>query len=424
MGAVIVVGAQWGDEGKGKIVDLYSRNADLVVRYGGGANAGHTLVVDGQQLVTHLMPAGALQPGTQLVLGHGTVIDPAVLLEEIDALDVRGLFSSQRLTISERAHLVLPHHMLVDELRDQRAGSLGTTKRGIGPAYEDKVARCGLRVGDLLNEQRFRRKLTTALDWWRPTIEALGGTPPTEAATVERYLECGKRLAPYVGDAAGIVWNALQQGRRILLEGAQGTLLDVDSGTYPFVTSSSTVSGGACSGVGIGPTCIDAVVGIAKAYTTRVGNGPFPTELDDDAGQALREAGSEFGATTGRPRRCGWLDLPALRHAVRINGLSGIALTKIDVLTGLDEIKVCTGYRFDGKVLDVPPFDDLDEVEPVYASLPGWTEPLDACRRFEDLPERVREYVHYIEQAIECPAWLVSVGPDREQTIVVHDPFM
>jgi adenylosuccinate synthase len=422
MGAVVVVGAQWGDEGKGKIVDIYAHYADQIVRYGGGANAGHTLVVDGKKLVFHLIPSGALHPGKRCVLGQGTVIDPAVLLKEIGELQERDLFDPG-FVVSERAFLVLPQHVLVDKLREQRAGALGTTGRGIGPAYEDKVGRRGLRLGDLLSRDKFARKLDANLASWRPTIEAMGGEVPAAEGILVRYMELARDLAPYIGDAAGAVRAALRGGQRVLMEGAQGTLLDIDSGTYPFVTSSSTVAGGACSGAGIGPTEIDTVVGITKAYATRVGEGPFPTELDGAQGNALREAGAEFGATTGRPRRCGWLDLPALRFAVQVNGLSGLALTKIDILTGMPEIRVCTGYKLDGRDLDVPPYDELERVEPVFESFPGWDEPLSHCRRIEDLPVNAQRYVTAIERMAGCPIWLVSVGADREQTIVIKNPF-
>jgi adenylosuccinate synthase len=423
MGAVVVVGAQWGDEGKGKIVDIYAQYADQVVRYAGGANAGHTLVVDGEQLIFHLMPSGALHPDKECVLAQGTVVDPAVLIEEIDALQARGLLPDGQLAISERAFLVLPHHVLVDGLRDKLAGSLGTTKRGIGPAYEDKVARRGLRMGDLLSRDKLQAKLESNLASWRPIIEALGGEAPELGPIVEQYAGYGDRLRPMIGDAARTVRRALEAGKKVLMEGAQGALLDVDSGTYPYVTSSSTVSGGATIGAGVGPTEIDTVVGITKAYATRVGAGPFPTELDDAVGDKLRKVGAEFGATTGRPRRCGWLDLPALRFAVQVNGMTGIALTKIDVLSAMEEVKLCTAYELDGERLEVPPYDDLERVKPVYETIDGWSEPIDGCRRLEELPENARRYIERIEREVGCPVWLVSVGPDREQTIVLQTPF-
>ena len=423
MGAVVVVGAQWGDEGKGKIVDIYAQYADQVVRYGGGANAGHTLVVDGEQVVLHLVPAGALHRDKQCVLAQGTVVDPGVLLSELEELRKRGLFDPQRFVVAERAFLVLPHHVLIDKLRDQRAGALGTTHRGIGPAYEDKVGRRGLRVGDLLARDRFARKLEANLEAWQPVIDALGGEAPSAQGILERYMEYGRLLAPLIGDAGSAIRQALHGGKRVLMEGNQGALLDIDSGTYPFVTSASTVAGGACSGSGIGPTEIDAVVGITKAYATRVGNGPFPTEIEGELGGALREAGAEFGATTGRPRRCGWLDIPALRFSVQVNGLQGLALTKIDVLTGMEQLQVCTGYRVGDQTLDVPPYDELERVTPVYESFAGWEEPLSDCRSLQALPANARRYIEAIEQLAGCPIWLVSVGADREQTIVIKMPF-
>jgi adenylosuccinate synthase len=421
--ALLVVGAQWGDEGKGKVVDVYARHADLVVRFGGGANAGHTLVVDGEQLVFHLVPAGALHGSARCVLAHGAVVDPAVLLHEIETLRGHGLDDPQRLFVSERAFLVLPQHMLLDELREARQGAIGTTRRGIGPAYEDKVARRGLRVGDLLDRDRFARKLTANLEAWAPVITALGGTPPDHDEIVERYTALGAQLAPLIGDAGAALRTALRSGKRVLLEGNQGAMLDLDGGTYPFVTSTSTVAGGAAVGAGIGPTQIGNVVGISKAYTTRVGNGPFPTELHGEEGVALREAGSEFGATTGRPRRCGWLDAVALRYAVDINGMTGLAFTKLDVLTGMPELRICTAYEREGVRLDAPPYDDLDGCQPVYETLPGWTEPIDACRRLEDLPANARAYVQRVTELVGCPIWMVSVGADREAVIAMHHPF-
>jgi adenylosuccinate synthase len=424
MGAVVVVGAQWGDEGKGKIVDIYSQQADIIVRYAGGANAGHTLVVDGEKIVFHLIPSGALSPRTHCVLGQGTVIDPSVLVAELTELKKRNLFSPERFCVSDRAHVVLPQHMLVDGLREARKGSIGTTKRGIGPAYEDKAARRGIRMGDLLSRDKLERKVEANLEGWQPVVEHLGGTLPSRDDVVKRYLEFARELQALIGDAALVVQNGIAASKRILLEGAQGAMLDVDSGTYPYVTSSQTVAGGACTGSGIGPTSISAVVGITKAYATRVGGGPFPTEMLGDLGEKLREAGGEFGATTGRPRRCGWLDIPALRHATRINGLSGLAIMKIDVLTGMDEIKVCVAYERNGKRISELPYDDLEEVTPVYESFPGWTEPVAGCRALHELPKNALSYVCAIEDMVGCKAWLVSVGPDREQTIVVQNPWV
>jgi adenylosuccinate synthase len=423
MGAVVVVGAQWGDEGKGKIVDIYSRHADVIVRYAGGANAGHTLVVDGDKVIFRLIPSGALNPKTLCVLGQGTVIDPQVLVEELEELKKRGLFSPDRFVISERAHVVLPQHMLIDGLREARTDSIGTTKKGIGPAYEDKVARRGVRMGDLLSASKLEAKLQQNLEAWAPVIAALGGTAPAIGDVMRAYLELGRALAPLIGDGARPVQQAIESGKRVLLEGAQGAMLDVDSGTYPFVTSSATTAGGACTGSGLGPTNISAVLGITKAYATRVGAGPFPTEMHDDRGRALREAGDEFGSVTGRPRRCGWIDIPALRHATRINGLSGLAITKVDVLTGMDEIQVCIAYERGGKRVDDLPYDGLGDVTPVYETFPGWTESIASCRALHELPKNALRYVTAIEDLVGCKAWLVSVGRDREQTIVVSNPW-
>ncbi len=423
MGAVVVVGAQWGDEGKGKIVDIYSRHADVIVRYAGGANAGHTLVVDGDKVIFRLIPSGALNPKTQCVLGQGTVIDPKVLVEELEELKKRGLYSAERFVVSERAHVVLPQHMLIDGLREARTDSIGTTKKGIGPAYEDKVARRGIRMGDLLDAAKLEAKVQQNLDAWAPVIAALGGKPPAIADVLRAYLDLGRQLAPLIREAARPVQQAIESGKRVLLEGAQGAMLDVDSGTYPFVTSSATTAGGACTGSGLGPTNISAVLGITKAYATRVGAGPFPTEMHDDRGRALREAGDEFGSVTGRPRRCGWIDIPALRHATRINGLSGLAITKVDVLTGMDEIQVCVAYERDGKRIDDLPYDELGDVTPVYESFPGWTESIANCRALHELPKNALRYVTAIEDLVGCKAWLVSVGRDREQTIVVSNPW-
>jgi adenylosuccinate synthase len=423
MGAVVVVGAQWGDEGKGKIVDIYSQNADLIVRSAGGANAGHTLVVEGEKIIFRLIPSGALNPKTHCVLGQGTVIDPSVLVTELAQLKKRGLFAAERFTISDRAHVVLPHHMLIDALREAGKDSIGTTKRGIGPSYEDKVARRGVRMGDLLSADKLKTKLEQNLNAWRPVIAALGGTQPELDGVLTQYLQLGRELAALIGDTSSVVQRAIESGQRVLLEGAQGAMLDVDSGTYPFVTSSSTTAGGACTGSGIGPTAISAVVGITKAYTTRVGAGPFPTEMHGPAGEALRAAGAEFGAVTGRPRRCGWLDIPALRYAARINGVSGLAITKVDVLTGMEEIQLCVGYERDGRRTDDLPYDDLDQVTPIYESFPGWNEPLGACRALHELPKNALRYITAIEDMVGCKAWLVSVGADRKETIVVTNPW-
>ncbi|NLE48097.1 MAG: adenylosuccinate synthase [Sandaracinaceae bacterium] len=424
MPALVVVGAQWGDEGKGKIVDLYTPFADLVVRFAGGANAGHTLVVGGEKVILHLIPSGILHEGSRCVVAQGTVLDPEVLLREIDELEARGVSVRDRLFISDRAHVVLPQHKLVDGLREAQRGdgAIGTTKRGIGPTYEDKVGRRGVRIGDLIRPSLLE-KIEENLEGWAPLVKTLGGELPDAQEVAKHFSELGERLRPFITDTAAIVHDAVKADRRILLEGAQGMMLDIDHGTYPFVTSSNAVAGGACAGAGIGPTAIEKVVGISKAYATRVGGGPFPSELLDETGDELRNAGGEFGSTTGRPRRCGWLDLPALRMAARVNGMSELALTKLDVLTGFKELKVCVAYELDGERLLEPPFDCLGNVKAIYETLPGWDEAIDGARSRNALPESARRYVELIEKEIGIPVSLISVGPDREQTISFEDPF-
>ncbi len=429
MANVVIVGAQWGDEGKGKVVDLYTEFADVVVRFGGGANAGHTLVVDGQKLVTHLIPSGVLRGrGKRIVLGDGMVIDPKTLLEEIGELKARGLLIDDKdLIVSSSAHVILPLHREIDRLREAGKSALGTTKRGIGPAYEAKMARRGVRMADLVDAARLtplvEQNLEECTDW----LKARGGKIPSVQETVDEYLEHGARLRRYFGDASRLVYDEIKKGRHVLFEGAQGALLDVDRGTYPYVTSSSTIAGGACTGTGIGPTMITAVIGIAKAYTTRVGGGPFPTELTDELGDQLREAGSEYGATTGRPRRCGWLDIAALRLAVRWNGLAGIALTKLDVLRGMKKIKVCVGYTVDGPsdVRDELPTDpqEIARCVPVYEDLDGWEADTREVRDRDALPPAARKYVSRIEALLGVDCSLISVGPGRAETIVLKNPF-
>ncbi len=427
MANVVVVGAQWGDEGKGKLVDLLSERADLVVRYQGGNNAGHTLVVSGEKTVLHLIPSGILHPSTTCVIGNGVVIDPGVLLREIDGLRARGFLRDEaQLRISDRAHLILPWHRALDAAREARAGDakVGTTLRGIGPAYETKVARTGLRVADLYDDDALDEGVRRGVE---AANEQLGlfGAPPLEAEPILAELRAAAlRLRPFVSDTGLLLDEALRSRRKILFEGAQGTLLDVDHGTYPFVTSSNAAAGGVCSGAGVGPMAIDAVLGISKAYTTRVGSGPFPTELKGIEGERLREVGSEFGATTGRPRRCGWLDIVLLRYAARVNGLTSLALTKLDVLTGLETIPVCTGYRLGDDILDTLPAGRgvLDRVQPVFEHLPGWREDLRAARRWEDLPPAARAYVRRVEQLVSVPVSLVSVGPGRLETLQIRDP--
>ncbi len=427
MSVVIVVGAQWGDEGKGKVVDLYTERADAVVRYGGGANAGHTLVIEGKKLVTHLVPSGVCHPGKPCVLGDGMVIDPGTLLEEIELLQARGLLAHGELLVGRDAHVILPYHQRIEALREGRKGALGTTRRGIGPAYEAKVGRRGVRIRDLARPERLRELVAANLDELVPVMVHLGGEAPTAAEVegwIDRALADGERLAPHVGDASRFVAATVAAGKHVLFEGAQGSLLDIDHGTYPYVTSSSTIAAGACQSGGIGPTRIDRVVGITKAYATRGGAGPFPTELTGADGDALREAGGEYGATTGRPRRCGWLDLPALRLGVRLSGMDGLALTKLDVLAGLPEVLVCVAYQLDGQEVDELPTDpdDIARATPVFEHFPGWTS-LAGVRTWDDLPEAARAYVESIQARAGVPFYLITVGAARAETIALHDPF-
>ncbi len=431
MSAVVIVGAQWGDEGKGKIVDIYMESAEVVVRYAGGPNAGHTLVVGDEKLVVRLLPSGILRPSTRCILGQGMVVDPSVLIGEIDELKRRGHKDVEaRLLLSDRAHLILPYHIEIDGLREDAASkseAIGTTKKGIGPCYEDKVRRTGVRAGELRDLAKLQRRIEIALRAWAPIIDSFGGKQPDAAEIVEQLRPMAERLVPLLGNASKATDDAIREKKRIMLEGAQGTLLDVDHGTYPFVTSSSAVAGGAAVGAGIGPNRIDSVLGITKAYTTRVGSGPFPTELDDADGQHLRDVGDEYGSVTRRPRRCGWLDIPGLRYAARVNGIDGFAFTKLDVLTGLSKLKVCVAYDTpEGRVDDLP-IDLLDEPEkavPVYEELEGWTENLEDVRVLEQLPESTRNYIRFVEEKAGVPMYLVSVGPSRAATIVLHNPFV
>jgi adenylosuccinate synthase len=426
MPAVVIVGAQWGDEGKGKVVDLYAERADMVVRYAGGPNAGHTLVVGNESIVVRLIPSGILRAQTRCVMAQGMVVDPGVLVSEIAALEARGHVIDGRLFVSDRAHLILPYHPLIDGLREGAAAAdekIGTTKRGIGPCYEDKVARRGLRVADLRDPVLTRALVERSLAAWAPVVRHLGGEIPSAHAVMEQLAPLAKRILPLVRDTSALIDGALRAGQRVLLEGAQGTLLDVDHGTYPYVTSSSAVAGGACAGAGIGPTRIRRVVGLSKAYATRVGEGPFPTELFDEVGDRIRAVGHEFGSVTKRPRRTGWIDLPALRYAARVNGLDGIALTKLDVLTGLAHVRACVAYDTPaGRTRDLP-IDALATATPVYETFEGWSEELGAARAISELPAAARAYVSFLEQQIEVPIDLVSVGARRDETIALRDAF-
>jgi adenylosuccinate synthase len=434
MSNVVVVGAQWGDEGKGKVVDLLTEHAQVVVRFQGGNNAGHTLVVGGQKTVLHLIPSGILHPGKTCIIGNGCVVDPTVLMKEIDGLRARGLLQDPaQLLVSEHAHVICPWHKHLDALREKArgGGAIGTTGRGIGPAYEDKVSRRGVRVRDLLDADRLRRRVKERLPSVLEELAALARQSKAEEplldaeAIISEYAVLGRRLAPHIGDASLYLAEQVRKGTRILFEGAQGTLLDVDHGTYPYVTSSNTVAGNAAVGSGLGPTVIDRVMGITKAYTTRVGGGPFPTELTDELGERLRKVGDEFGATTGRPRRCGWLDVVVLRYAARVNGLWGLSLTKLDVLSGLETLRICTAYELDGKrTLELPgDLDDLSRVTPIYEELPGWEQPLAGARTLEDLPPNALKYVRRVEEMVGVPVVCISVGAERGETILLANPF-
>jgi adenylosuccinate synthase len=425
---IVVLGTQWGDEGKGKIVDLLSRDADAVVRFQGGHNAGHTLVIDGEKTVLHLIPAGILQPGVECLIGNGVVLSLHALREEIEALESRGVEVRPRVSISPSCAIIMPWHEALDRAREEARGAkaIGTTCRGIGPAYEDKVARRGLRTSDLLNPGILGEKIEYVLDFHNFVLTRRFGKPPVDfQAMLEQALELGEYFRDRVLDVSGRLHDLRREGKRVMFEGAQGSLLDIDHGTYPYVTSSNTTVGGVCTGSGIGPDAIDYVLGITKAYVTRVGGGPFPTELFDADGKRLAKRGDEFGATTGRPRRCGWLDAVALRRMVRLNGVSGLCVTKLDVLDGFENINICTAYRLDGKVLDAPPLDaeQWERLEPVYETFPGWSEPSRGARTMDDLPANARAYLQQMEAIVGAPVHIVSTGPDRNENIVIRYPF-
>ena len=422
MPATVIVGAQWGDEGKGKIVDLLAQHSDFVCRYQGGPNAGHTIVCDGETFKLHHVPSGILSDGKICVVGAGCVIDPGLLVEEIDELERRGV-TTAGLRVSGNAHLIMPWHVAIDSASERRLGKLqiGTTRRGIGPAYADKAARLGIRVQDILDPKILRQKFETALAEKNIVLERLHDAAPLQVEELAEQMEsCAQRLRPYVADTSLLVDQALKEGRRVLLEGAQGTLLDLDHGTYPFVTSSNPIAGAAATGTGIGPTRIDSVVGVAKAYVTRVGEGPFPTEIEGPDQERVRQLGGEYGTTTGRERRCGWLDLVGLRFAVRVNGLTSLALTKLDVLSSFGELPVCTHYRLaDGTKTDEIPAHQTDfhHARPVYETLPGWNERLDSVEHLEELPDAARRYVEYVERAIDVEVTMIGTGADRERVL-------
>ncbi len=430
MANTVVVGTQWGDEGKGKVVDIYSEKADVIARFQGGNNAGHTLVVGGRQIVMHLIPSGILHAGKICMIGNGVVVDPEVLLKELEGLREQDLLPKDvRLYISEKAHVIMPYHRRLDVARESHGvgKKIGTTGRGIGPCYEDKISRVGIRICDLLDEGVFSEKLARNIEEKNFYLTKLFGEEPIDRdAVFADYQAYAEKIRPYVADCSLILRKEIDKGHKILFEGAQGSHLDIDHGTFPYVTSSNTVSGNAACGTGVGPTAINNVIGICKAYTTRVGEGPFPTELKDDIGERLQRVGQEFGATTGRKRRCGWLDMVLVRHSIRLSGINGIALTKLDVLTGLEKIMICTGYRSQNEEFteSVPAnLRVLAACRPVYEELDGWTEDIRKAKRIEDLPKNTRRYIERLEELTRVPMALVSVGPDRDETISLYDPF-
>ncbi|MGC2162637.1 MAG: adenylosuccinate synthase [Silvibacterium sp.] len=418
----VVVGAQWGDEGKGKIVDVLSERFQVVARYAGGHNAGHTVIIHGQKFILQLVPCGVLRPDCQAVIGNGVVLDPMAFLKEVGKLRELGVDVDRQLFVSNRAQVILPYHRMIELAAESAPGrqKIGTTSRGIGPAYEDKTARNGLRVVDLLNRNLLKTHIENACHEKNTIAHALFGTEPLDPAQMyEEYARAAEQVAPFVTDTAALLNGAIREGKRVMFEGAQGTMLDIDHGTYPFVTSSSATAGGAVTGTGVGPTNIGTVIGVTKAYVTRVGEGPFPTELHDASGELLRRLGNEFGAVTGRPRRTGWLDLPLLRYSNQINGTEWLVVTKMDVLDGLDEIPVCTGYKIDGKLVDTMPADvrGLESIKPVYTKLKGWKQPTADIAEYDQLPQLARDYLQFLERESGAKIGMVSTGPDRAQTM-------
>ena len=425
---VVVIGTQWGDEGKGKVVDLLTDRASAVVRFQGGHNAGHTLVIDGEKTVLHLIPSGILRREVECLIGNGVVLAVDALIDEIDRLSAKGVPVEERLRISPACPLILASHVALDKAREQAKGSqaIGTTGRGIGPAYEDKVARRALRISDLFHRERFAAKLGEVLDYHNFVLQQYFKAPPVAFQEVlEDSLAKAERIRPMVADVAQLLEQYYREGRNVLFEGAQGALLDIDHGTYPFVTSSNTTAGGAATGTGLGPRYLDYILGIVKAYTTRVGAGPFPTELFDEMGEHLARVGHEFGATTGRPRRCGWFDAVALRRSIRLNSVSGLCVTKLDVLDGLDTIRICVGYRIGEQVRELPPVtvEHYADCQPVYEDMPGWKQSTIGVTRYDDLPENAKNYLRRIEEVVETPIDIISTGADRAETIVLRHPF-
>lgn len=428
MSTVVIVGTQWGDEGKGKIVDFLTEKAAVVARYQGGHNAGHTVVINDEKYILHLIPSGILHKGKKCIIGNGVVIAPDALISEIDGLNERGIRTDGNLLISKNAHVIMPYHTAIEKENENKKGKkkIGTTGRGIGPSYTDKVARHGIRMMDLLTPNVFREKLSANLTTINFLLENFYKTAPLKADVIyDKYMKYAERLSRYIADTDIIINNKIDSGENILFEGAQGTLLDIDHGTYPFVTSSNTIAGGACTGLGVGPTKINRVLGIAKAYTTRVGEGPFPTELKTEIGESIRQKGGEFGATTGRPRRCGWLDMVILKYAIRINGLTGIALTKMDILDGMDKLKICVGYKHNGRLYEEFPKETevLENCEPVYEEVEGWKESTLGIKEFDNLPANAKKYIKKIEEMLKTEVQIISTGQKRDEIIVLKEQF-
>ena len=425
---VVVLGSQWGDEGKGKVVDLLTDRAAAVVRFQGGHNAGHTLVIGGEKTVLHLIPSGILRDNVMCLIGNGVVLSPSALFEELGMLEQRGVPARERLRISEACPLILPYHVALDQAREIARGksAIGTTGRGIGPTYEDKVSRRGLRLGDLLDEKVFAEKLAVVMEYHNFSLKHYFKAAEVDYQSVlDEILGYREQLVEFIADIPAMLDNMRNEGHNIMFEGAQGTLLDIDQGTYPYVTSSNTTAGGACTGSGIGPKDLDYILGITKAYTTRVGAGPFPTELFDDVGKHLGEKGHEFGATTGRSRRCGWFDGVALRRAAQINSLNGLCITKLDVLDGLDTLKLCTAYKYQGNTIMLPPLgaDAIEQCEPIYEELPGWSESSAGVKDLDALPHNAKRYLNRLEEIVGVPIDIVSNGPERDETIILKHPF-
>ena len=422
---IVVVGAQWGDEGKGKIIDILAKDADVVARYQGGHNAGHTVVVNDEEYILHLIPSGIIHPGKICMIGNGVVIDPEALIGEIEGLKSRGIAIDNNLFISKNSHLIMPYHCIIDK-ESERSKSIGTTGRGIGPAYVDKVARTGIRMSDLLDPQLFREKLELNLSNMNYLLYNVYKSEQLDLEEIySKYMGYAKKIGKYITDVSILINKYIEENSNILFEGAQGTLLDIDHGTYPYVTSSNAIAGGACTGLGIGPTKIDGVLGVSKAYTTRVGSGPFPTELKDKLGNDLRSKGREYGATTGRPRRCGWLDVVVVRYSVIINGMSGIALTKLDILDEYPNIKICVGYKYKGNIYNEMPHESsvLWNCEPVYEEIEGWQESTAGIKRFDSLPDKAKAYIERIEDLIGVSIDIISTSQKREDTIIKQNPF-